>query len=315
MSRDLSIYDVIAIVLRRLPVLIAAGVLGVGLGFYAFQSLPENYTAEGLLLIGTEPVLPGSEEEEPLPADWRIGTERDAITSPAILGAALDSMDLPEDYRLQRTLAPFLETLDVLLQSRNRAINADEVARRELIYDLKRALVVGASDDSFVVNISLSSADTEFNANFVNALMDIYVAQRKERVLATKVTLIDMIDREKAEIDDKILEKEAELTELLDEPGAEAKRQVVRLELNWLKAVRASVAETSERVHLSADGGGIKVLSEARIPRNGSSMQRAFVMLAILISTVGLTMIALMVLTLRNIRKASEAESSLQHAE
>jgi hypothetical protein len=263
-----SLYDVLRVLWGRPWLTALAVVLGLAAGLLLSRLIPPAFTAEGLLLVGTEPRWASNGGPPPswLPPQWHRGTEQDVVASPALVAEA-----------------------------RSR-VTGDPEGDAERLREIREKLSVRSNLDSYVLQIRHRSADPEFSAALVNEIMATYVEWNEERLRSAadeyRETLAARRDRLEGTIAGLVEELERAVDGALGDP--EGWREVQRLEqrLAELEQLRDEIGRELAEAATTRPVTQSRIVAPAEVPLGASSSGQVLgVLIGVVATLAGLALI------------------------
>jgi uncharacterized protein involved in exopolysaccharide biosynthesis len=259
-----SLYDVLRVLWGRPWLTVLAAVLGLSAGLALSRLIPPAYTAEGLLLVGTEPrwASNGGPPSSLLQPEWHRGTERDVVASPALVAEA---------------------------RSRVAGGTSSPEGDAERLREIRDTLSVRSNVDSFVLQVRHRSADPEFSAALVNGIMATYVEWNEERLRSAAAGYREALVARRDRLGSTIAGVAGELERAVDGALAdhEGWREVQRLEqrLGELEHLRDEIGRELAEAATTRPVTQSRIVAPAEVPRRASSGGRVLsVLIAVAVS-------------------------------
>ena len=279
-----SLFDILWIMWRRKFILIVLALLGGYAGLALARQFPTEYTATGTLLTSSGPVVIDGGAPR-MPGDWIISTEIHVLHSRAFADAALGRVGLPPDPGgpgfLDRFFGP-----GGWLSGAGETLDPARLREAEL-ERVRQGLVVTPGDDSFVLRLEHTSFDAAFSADFLNALMSVYIERKSARAAAAKADLQEVLEARRAQIATQISEIISVYSEALEQPNNTTRIQFIQQRLNGLVRLEKQVILEQERINAMPGNAGVRVVSEAVVPRVPSGSKKIYAVLAAILASVG----------------------------
>ena len=200
-----SLFDILWIMWRRKFVLIALALLGGYAGLVLARQLPPDYTATGTLLTGPGPGgIDGSNSR--MPGNWIINTEIDVLHSRAFADAAVSRVGPPPSLPNAGFLDRSFGQGWWLIGAGGEAPPNPARLREAGLERVRQGLVVTPGNDSFVLRLEHTSSNAEFSADFLNALMSVYIERKSARAAAARADLQEVLKARRAQLGTQISE-------------------------------------------------------------------------------------------------------------
>jgi uncharacterized protein involved in exopolysaccharide biosynthesis len=289
-----SLYDIILTLWRHKLVLVLVTVLGAVGGVALGRLLPPSYTAEGVLLVGPEPLWPSEWAAPPLPAGWLVVTERDVVVSPALVEEAFDRVEVPPALSTPDALGGPLASLAALWPGSEAGPSDPALMRDAVLRRVREGLLVETADGSFALRVAHTSPDPSFSAAFANALMEVYVERKANRAGAAKASLLGALGEREAALEARLSQAMDALSATRAEPNAEARAERLENRIDGLQGLRETMALERERIVTLPGDAGVRVVTSAVVPPYPSATKKVFVLLAALLATGGLAAAAVL---------------------
>lgn len=158
-------------------------VLGLAGGIAYQVKRPPVYESTAELIVDPREVqgVAGSAapRAENADTDAMVGNEMRVLKSNSLLGALIDKEDLVHDPEFMARPSPLAELRRILDQILGHAPASGGVldVRLQVLARLDTAVAVRRTERSFIVEVSVRTADAAKSARLANALVDLYIAQ------------------------------------------------------------------------------------------------------------------------------------------
>jgi polysaccharide biosynthesis transport protein len=283
-GQSLTLRDLLSFLLGHWVWLLIAAVVFAAVGVTVGSVKAPRYEAEGLLVIDTAEVnIPELQtvRSNATVDPWAARSEARILASRELVGAAVSNLRLLEDpnfnpvlrlslrFRLLGSLSlPFLsagtpgvETVD----------DPQATALTKTIANIRRDLEVASEERSYAINVSYLGREPKSAANFVNELMEAYVAQDVE---ARRAAAIQAGIQLKARMDalyldlqatrDEIRAREARTESIVTVQGTISAQDAAALaeERRRLRAERLRVGADLAQLQAAVAGNGLNLLND-----------------------------------------------------
>lgn len=205
-----GIRDVIKTYRRHLPIFLAVlCAVVLAMAIYTFAKTP-HYTAETSVVVAPRKAEVGSDRSSPLSdptTDASVDTQVEVLRSPALAGIVADRLRLaePSQYvRLTREQGPIAKALPAFARPAPEIPATVAERRAAVIRLLQRNLDVRRVAQTFVLELTYTSADPKLAADIVNAFAAAYVRQsldlKLDAALKARGLLGAQLERARSEV-------------------------------------------------------------------------------------------------------------------
>lgn len=300
-AAGLSLAEMVGVLWRRRFVVIAATVAGLVVGLAIAKTRPPRFTASGILLVQSQRPSADSSAER-IPPEWDVATERDAITSRAMLAAAFAS--LPDAARAELTASarPLDAALAILFPAPAEIAPSDR-QRASTLDAIESGLTVRAGERSLALSVQLTGTSRTATADFVNALMTTYLTERNDRAKQQQSAVLGELSAQRAALQLRISSEAAAIDRLLSTPGSDFALQRAQATVRDLRSASQDLALEAERAQLTVGNVGVDIAAEAVPPARPSGARTLFVLLATTIVFAGSMVIALIARAQRALKR------------
>lgn len=303
-AADLSLPDIIRILWHRKIALALVTAIGCAAGLWIAKTQPPLFTAEGVLLLRLQQTAPEVSTEQ-IPPEWDVATERDAITSRAMLSAALDKVDVPPELMIPERPSPIEWALRSLAPGAVDAPEADRI-RAAQIDAVQNDLVVEANERSLALSVALTGPSAQFVADFVNALMETYLERGAERMAALQTAILVDLERSRISVQDRIAVQAEALETVLAQPDSDFAVQRARTRVEQLESISQALALESEQSYWTVGDVSMSIAAPAVPPLRPSRSKTVFILAAAGILSGGGAAVAAIVSAQRASRRPRE---------